>query len=169
MISLITYIDNEDMIKDVENQQIPLAKTINNYWKPIITWSTATLLISQNGLFLSIGATAILVLLILYAVYLDVNEKRSLLTLYRKLSPQNQLLIKAISNIDNNNSTEAIVTEFQKLSSHSVTELYVTQKLKEAENTGLIKQTVKNLRDNPILVWKLQLPKKNSFKNIISS
>jgi len=164
MISLITYIGNEDMVKDAENQQIPVAKTINSYWQPLITWSAVSLAISQNSLILSSVTAAILVLLIIYTIYLDRNGKRSLLTLYHKLSTQDQLLIIAVNNVDNPSSTEAIAAEYQKLSSLSVTKQYVTQKLKEAENNGLVRQIVKNSQDNPILIWKSQLKNEAIFQ-----
>ncbi|MDR0797198.1 MAG: exosortase/archaeosortase family protein, partial [Nitrososphaerota archaeon] len=115
MISLISYVANEDMAKDAENQQIPVAKAINDYWQPLRTWSTITLMVSQNGLPLLTGVIILFILLILYTVYLDINEKNSLLGLYHKLSVQDQLLIKAINDVGNN-STEAIVVEYQKLS-----------------------------------------------------
>jgi exosortase/archaeosortase family protein len=168
MISLIAYLDNADMIDSAENQQIPIAKAINSHWQPLKTWSAVTLIISQNGLALSLSVATVLILLIIYAIYLDKKEKNSLLTLYRKLSTQDQLLIKAINNAGKSPSTKAIVAEFQKLSTISVTEYFVIQKLKEAENNGLITQNIKNSQDNPILVWKLQLPKTPNFFNTTS-
>jgi exosortase len=159
MISLIVYLDGPDEITEAQSQQVPIAKAINSHWQPLKTWSTVTLTLSQNGLVFSSVAAAVLVLLVLYAAYLNIQEKRSLLTLYRKLSTQDQLLIKAIGNTANDSSMEAITAEFQKLSPVPATEPYVSQKLKEAENHGLVKRILKNCRDNPILVWRTQLPK----------
>jgi exosortase/archaeosortase family protein len=163
MMSLIMYPKDGQSIQECENQELPIAQAINNYWQPIKTWTTVSLAISQNGLALSTGASAIFLIIILYAFYLNRKEKLSLLTLYGKLSTQDQLLIKAIDNIDNKNSTQAIASEFQKLSSTSTSEAYVSQKLEEAEKTGLIKKIIKNNRDTPVLVWKTELPKRTSF------
>ncbi|MDR0797201.1 MAG: hypothetical protein LBE70_00560, partial [Nitrososphaerota archaeon] len=121
------------------------------------TWSAITLVISQNGLVLSSGAAAVLIIIFLYAVYLDMNEKRSLLTLYRKLPSQDQLLIQAINNAGKSASTKDITIEFQKLSTLPITEQHVTQKLKEAETHGLITQIINNSQDTPVLTWKIQL------------
>lgn len=162
MISLVAYVSDANMLEDVENQQVHIAQAINSHWQPLKTWSAVTLIISQNGLVLSSCAAVFFILIVLYAVYLNVNEKRSLLILYRKLSAQDQLLIKTVSNIGDS-SFKGIVAEFQKLSPLPVTELYVTQKLKEAENNGLITRVIKNLRDNPVLIWKSRLSNSTGF------
>ncbi|MBE3116916.1 exosortase/archaeosortase family protein [Candidatus Bathyarchaeota archaeon] len=162
MISIIMYPSSPQGVSEAEAQELPIANAINNYWQPIQTWSTIALAISQNGLALSTGATAILVLLILYAAYLDRKEKLALLNLYRKLPTQNQLIIKAVTNAKNINkpTTQAITLEYQKLSQTPTTETWITQKLNEAENIGLIKKILINKDDNPALAWKNQIPQK---------
>ncbi|MDR1992699.1 MAG: exosortase/archaeosortase family protein [Nitrososphaerota archaeon] len=163
MISLITYMDNVVTFDDIENQHISIAKAINSYWQPLKSWSSVTLVISQNGFVLSLGVVVILVLFVLYVIFLDGKEKRSLLTFYRKLSVQDQLLIKALSNACMSSSTDVVTAEFQKLSTLPVTEPYVIQKLNEAKANGLIVESIKNLHDTPVLVWKIQLPKATTF------
>jgi hypothetical protein len=147
------------------SKELPIANGINSYWEPIQTWTTIALSISQNGLALSASATAILVLLILYAAYLDRKEKRALLNLYRKLPSQDQLIMKAVTNAKNmhNPTTQAITLEFQKLSPTPTSETWVAQKLDEAENEGLIKKILINKDDNPALAWKNQIPQKTSL------
>ena len=120
MISLIMYPSSPQNVSQAEAQELPVANAINNYWQPIQTWSTIALGISQNGFALSAGATAILVFLILYAVYLNRKEKLALLNLYLKLPSQDQLVMKAVTNAENmhNPTTQAITLEFQKLVSN---------------------------------------------------
>ncbi len=144
MISLIVYPSSNQSISDAEAQLLPIANAINNYWNPIQTWSTIALSISQNGLAFSAGATAILVLLIIYAVYLDRKEKLFLLNHYQKLSTPNQLIIKAVTNAQKqgNPTTEGIITELQKLTQTTVDKTWLTEKLTEAQNAELIKQTL---------------------------
>jgi hypothetical protein len=76
---------------------------------------------------LSAAATVIFAMLIVYAMYLDRREKLTLLTLLRKLPAQDQLLVKAIENIKKpqNVTTQAITTEFQKLSATPISEAFV--------------------------------------------
>ncbi len=167
MISLVMYPSSPQNVSQAENQELPIANAINNYWQPIQTWTTIALGISQNGLALSAGATAILVLLILYAVYLDRKEKLALLNLYLKLPSQDQLIMKAVTNAKNmyNPTTQAITLEFQKLAQTPPSETWVAQKLDEAENAGLIKKILINKNDNPALAWKNQIPEKTSLFN----
>ncbi len=43
MISLIMYPTSNQTVADDENQEMPIAREINNYWQPIRTWSVITL------------------------------------------------------------------------------------------------------------------------------
>jgi exosortase len=153
MISLIAYPSKGQSLPKVENDELPVAQAINSYWQPIQTWTTIALALSQNGLALSGGAAAIFVLLVLYEVYTNRREKHALQTLYKKLSAQDQLLIKAVNNVKNA-TTQAVTMEFQKLSSIPVSESYITLKLNEAEKAGLIKKALVSENDNPFLIWK---------------
>ena len=160
MISLIAYPSKGQSVSQVENDELPVAQDINNYWQPIQTWTTIALALSQNGLALSGGAAAIFVLLAFYEVYLDRREKHALLIMYKKLSAQDQLLIKAVNNLKNA-TTQAVTNEFQKLSSTSISESYIAQKLDEAEKAGLIKKSLISQKDCPFLIWKNQASKKS--------
>ena len=64
-----------------------------------------------------------------------------------------------------NPTTQAITLEYQKLSKTHTSETWITQKLGEAENIGLIKKILINKDDNPALAWKSQIPQKNSLLN----
>jgi hypothetical protein len=43
---------------------MPIAKSVNDYWEPIKTWTTIALTISQNGLAFSALSAALLVVLL---------------------------------------------------------------------------------------------------------
>ena len=159
------YPSSPQGVLDAEAQELPVAQAINDYWAPIQTWSTIALAISQNGLALSAGATTILVLLILYALYIDRKEKLGLLNLYRKLPTQDQLLIKAVANTQKQGNTtiEGIIAELQNLTSTTVDKAWLIEKLAEAQNAGLIKEAIANKNDEPIIQWKNQVPSKPSI------
>ncbi len=161
MMSLVMYPSSNE-IEQSEAIEMPIAKAINEYWQPIKTWSTVSLAISENGLSLSMGAAAVLVALIIYALYLNRKEKLSLLTLYRKLPTQNQQLIQAVGT-SKALSTQAVTTEFQKLSGASASEESILEKLNEAEAAGLVKKSLRNNRDNPGMLWQSRVPKKRFF------
>jgi exosortase/archaeosortase family protein len=167
MISLVMYPSSPQGVSDAEAQELPIANAINSYWEPIQTWSAVALRISQNGLVLSAGASVILVLFVLYAVYLDTEGKLSQLNRYRKLPSQDQLIINAVTNAKNMQTptTQAIALEFQKLSQTPTSETWMAQKLGEAENIGLIKKILVNNADIPALAWNSQVPEKTSRFN----
>lgn len=161
MISLIIYPLSPQTISQAEAQELPFANAINNFWKPIQTWSAFTLSISQNGFVLAAAATAILVFLILCEIYLGRKEKLALLNLYRKLSPQDQLVMKAVNNAQNihNPTTQGVTLELQKLLAQpTASESWVAEKLAEAESAGLIKKILVNMDDTPAFAWKNQMP-----------
>ena len=165
MMSIIMYPSTNQTVQDAEEQQLPIATAINNYWEPIKTWTAVALAISQNGIALSAAATILLALLIFYTLFLDRQEKRSLLTLYKKLPTQSQLVTTAIDNLKDakDRSTSAVIDQYQKLSSTAASEAFIIDKLNEAQKAGLVKQTLTNKEDNPYISWKNQLPAKNKL------
>ena len=168
MISLIMYPPSPQNVSDYENQQLPIAQAITNYWQPIQTWSTVALAISQNGLALSAGATTMLVLLIIYALYLNRKEKLGLLNLYRKLPTQNQLLITAVANAQKQGTTtiDGIAEELDKLTTTQTDRAWLKEKLAEAEDTGLIEKALVNREDQPSLAWRSRTPQNNHHSSI---
>ncbi|MGA2681025.1 MAG: exosortase/archaeosortase family protein [Candidatus Bathyarchaeia archaeon] len=159
MISIVMYPSSPQNLMGAEAQELRFANAIINYWAPIQTWSPIALAISQNGLALSAIAAAILFLLMIYGLYLDRKEKCALLNLYQKLPPQDQLMIKAVTNAKKNHNptTQFITLEFQKLSKTSASETWIAQKLSETEDVGLISKTLTNKDDTPTLAWKSQI------------
>lgn len=166
-MSLVAYIASSENVSQTENELLPIATAINEYWQPIGTWSAIALIISQNGLLLSIATTALLVALILYRIFLNRQEKLLLQRLYDKLSAQDQLLIKTVNNAakQGNSTTLNITNQFQKLTetSNSETETWVNVKLQEVEAAGLIEKNIANKNDIPTINWKSRLPDKAPF------
>jgi len=160
MISLITYPSSPQNVTQAENQELPIANAINNYWAPIQTWSVVALAISQNGFALSIVASVILAVLIFYAVFLDKREKTQLRNMFRKLPEKNKTLITAVDNAQKEGtpSTQGIINQLQKLTNAIVDKGWLIEKLNEAQNAGLIKQAIANDNDEPTIQWKNQIP-----------
>jgi exosortase len=163
MMSIIMYPDSNEKVASCETQMLPVAHAINDFWQPIKTWAAVALVISQNGLALSAGAIAILLAIIFYAFYLSRQERMSLLTLYKKLPAQDQLLVKAVQNAQTQKSTLAIAEEYSKLSSTAITEEEMQEKLSAAQRAGLVTQAVVSRNDVPVLVWRVRLPKSSGF------
>lgn len=162
-LSLVVYPQSADNVTYDENLLLPIAQDINNYWQPIKTWTTVALTISQNGSILSEATIALLVAIAVYEVFLNRRDKASLLTLFNKLPKQNQLLIRAVANAQkiDHPTVGGIGEELRKLSNSPVDIQWVREKLGEAENSGLISETIANRNDEPCIKWNNQTPIQN--------
>jgi hypothetical protein len=160
MISLITYPSAPQNVTQAETQELPVADAIINYWLPIQTWSEVSLAISQNELALLTAASVIFVVLIFYAALVNKKEKTQLLTMFRKLPEQNKNLITAVDNAEKegNPTTQGINIELQKIIRTTVDNVWLTEKLNEAQNVGLIKKAIANNNDEPTIQWKNIVP-----------
>jgi hypothetical protein len=168
-MSLIIYPSENQTVAEAENQLLPLAIAINEYWQPIKTWTQITLVISQNGLSL-IGVTSIvLVALVFYRLLLNRKAKLSLLRLYGKLPEQGKLLVKAVQNAQNLGASNsmAVANEFRKLTETESSEAFVASKLEEAENAGLIRKVITSKNDVPTINWKSINFQKTGILNLI--
>jgi exosortase/archaeosortase family protein len=170
MISLISYPQSPQKVATAESQLLPFATAINDYWEPIKNWTPIILVLSQNGLVLSAATTALLIALLFYRFFLNRQDKASLLTLYTKLSERAQNLITAVKNAQKqkNPTTSGIAKELEKLTNKPVDLTWLTEKLEETQNTGLIKKQLTNKNDAPAIAWKNQVPDRTpTFKKLI--
>ncbi len=167
-IRIVIYPKSTDEITQSEVILLPIAKSINDYWAPIKTWTTIALTISQNGLALSATSIAILIALIVYQLILIQQEKASLLTLYNKLPTNNQQLIKAVQSAkkQGNPTIEGIANQLTKQTKSQIYQKQLKQDLEEAERVGLIKGILINQEDKPAIAWKSLLPEPNIFTSI---
>ena len=165
MISLIMYPTSNQTVADDENQEMPIAREINNYWQPIRTWSVITLALSQNGLALSVAASVVFGVLVVYEAFLVRKEKKLLLNLYGKLSMQNKNIVQAVENARKQgpSTVDAVLVELQKLPDPTTDKTLLNQKLVEAENAGLVERAIANKDDEPVISWKSQVPSQKPF------
>jgi hypothetical protein len=147
---------------------LPIAKEINDYWQPIKTWTTIALTISQNGLALSAATIILLVAFIIYRLFLNLQEKSSLLTLYNKLPTKNQLLLNAVQNAKKQGTPtiHGIANELEKQTSTPVDVEQLKDDLQEAQKVGLIENALVNDADKPMLAWRSLLPKHHRLNSL---
>ena len=160
MMSLVQYPTADQNVSQVEASLFPVAQEVNSYWQPIRTWTTVALALSQNGLALSAAATVMLIALLVYGMFLNYQDKASLLKLYRKLPKETQTLIKAITNAQRqkNPTTQGVADELSKLTKPPPHQVWLNRKLSELQNVGLIKKAIANKNDEPAIQWKNQVP-----------
>jgi exosortase/archaeosortase family protein len=168
-MSLVVYPQSSAEVAQSENLLLPIANAINNYWQPIKTWSTIALSISQNGLALSAATIAMLIAILIYNIFLNYQNKASLLKLYRKLPEETQALTRAVTNSqeEGNPTTQGIADELYKLIKIKVNQEWLKGKLEELQMVGLINRAIVNKNDEPAIHWKNELPQSHgSFKQL---
>jgi len=158
-ISFISFADKSEDIPAVEKQLLSFAEPTVNYWQPIKRWSQLALLISQNGNILSaITATSIATVLT-YQIIKGRMKKKSNLRIYNRLaSEEERLILQAVHQARKTKpSADTIATYYQELSGRRIEIDALVQKLKEAEEAGLIRAEIDVSGDEPIVVWKSQI------------
>jgi hypothetical protein len=166
-LSLVTYPKSTSDVPASESLLLPIAKEVNDYWQPIKSSTTIALTISQNGLALSAATTILLVAFIIYRLFLNLQEKSSLLTLYNKLPTKNQLLLKAVQNAKKQGppTTRGIIDELEKQTRKPVNVELLKEELQEAQKVGLIENALVNREDKPTFAWRSLLPKQGKLRS----
>jgi hypothetical protein len=167
-LSLVIYPKSASDVPASESLLLPIAKEVNDYWQPIKTWTTIALTISQNGLALSAATTILLVAFIIYRLFLNLQEKSSLLTLYNKLPTKNQLLLEAVQNAKKQGTPtiRGIADELEKQKNTIVDVEQLKEELQEAQKIGLIENDLVNREDKPTLAWRSLLPKHSRLSSL---
>lgn len=155
-LSLITFLENPARIPESEDSLLPFANAIANHWQPIKTWSQISLTISQNGALLIAATTTILAALLTYQTLQNWQTKRSNQKAYQKLSETAQQILQAVHKTQNNqnSTTNQIAETYQQLTGKPIQLDVLHQKLTNAKEIGLTKQTITNKNDHPVLMWR---------------
>jgi exosortase len=160
-ISLIAFAKNPDNILQTEKILLPFGKAIANYWQPIKTWSKIALLISQNGIILTGVTITLLITFLTYQLIKNHTRKKTNLKIYNKLTiPEEKHILKAAHQTSQTDipTTNAIASQYKKISGKNIKIQLLFQKLQDAENLGLIKRDIISQKDEPKVIWKSQLP-----------
>ena len=154
-ISLVLYPSTSADVPRAEDQLLPFAKMINNYWQPIKTWGVVTLVLSSNGLTLLAATIGALIALLFYYGISNRRDEFALLVLQRKLPNQDKQLIEAVNQAQKsgNPSTAEVAKQLQMLTKNPDAES-LPQKLLKAEKAGLIRRIINNVNDEPAVQWK---------------
>jgi exosortase len=158
-ISLIAYPNKPQEVADSENQLLSVAVAIANYWEPIKTWTQIALAISQNGPALAMATTILLAITVTYQLFINRQEKKSGMRLYKKLPTQQIQLIQAVKLTSKEAvaTPNSIATHLLELTGEPVDATTLTKRLVDAESAHLIERKIGNRNDEPIIRWKSQI------------
>jgi hypothetical protein len=101
-------------------------------------------------------------------MFLNQQEKTSLLTLYNKLPTKTQLLIKAVTYAKKQGTptTDGIANELNKLTNTPTDTVVLNEELQEAEKVGLIERRLVNKEDKPAFAWRSLVPEQSKFRSL---
>jgi len=119
--------------------------------KPTHNTSLKPILIFSLPLFLSN-----LTLLILVQIFLSLKTNHANQKAYQKLPPKDQQILQTVkaANRHHKGTTQDIASTYEKLHDEPLTLSSLHETLSTLQDVGLIKQTITNHNDQPILTWK---------------
>jgi exosortase len=158
-LSLVMYPSRTEAAQKTEEELLTFAKAIVNYWEPIKTWSNIMLPISKIGNMLFIIPTITLLSLAIYQILKEKSRKQNNLKVYDKLAEENKTIINALQQAEIESTLLKISDAYENISGKSINQKSLLEKLLKLQKVGLIKQAIKSDEDNPILEWKIILPK----------
>jgi exosortase/archaeosortase family protein len=155
-ISLVTFPETPENLPTMENEILPIAEAIANYWQPIKTWALVSMIISQNGLNLALGTTAFLIATVDTYFFERRTQEKTQMDAYRKLATKDQQLVDTIRKIQQTtpSTVEEIRNTYEGTTKTEVTTEQLEQKLAELSKIGVVKNVIGNDRDEPIKTWK---------------
>lgn len=166
-ISFIAFSNSSNEIPSIENQLLPFGKNMIEHWVPIKSWSLVALLISQNAVLLMVMNATPLALILAYQA--NRKQKRKNLTLKtfsRLISGQEKLLLDSIHKTAETQAAtgNAISQAYKEIGGKNLEPKALHEELTHAEEAGLIRRDIGNRDDEPILVWKTEMPYSRSSK-----
>jgi exosortase/archaeosortase family protein len=155
-ISLIAFPETPENTPNIENEILPIAEAIANYWQPIKTWAQISMFISQNGMNVAFTTTALTFATAIVYLYEKRRQERTRTSGYKKLAFRDQQLIDAIRRTQEKNpaTVERIKEAYQATSKTESSTEQLEQKLAELSKIGVVKVATDGNRDEPIKAWK---------------
>jgi exosortase len=158
-ISLIAYPNTPQDVATVENELLPFATAIVNYWQPIKMWAAIGITLSNNGITLAEITIALLAAIIVFYTFKTMKQRRANARVYQKLSLQNRQIIDTVAETEKTKkpTLQAIADTFRRKIGLQIEEKDLLQKLSETEKTGVIESVTANVQDEPTRAWKTKM------------
>ena len=166
-ISLIGYPNTPQNVTDMEDELLPFATAIVNYWQPIKMWTAIAITLSRNGITLAEITIALLVAIIVFYTFETIRQRGANAVAYQKLSSENKQIIDTIAETEKNTKStlRAIADTYESKTGLKIDEKDLLQKLSETERTGIIESATANIQDEPIRTWKTKMTTTKSHQH----
>jgi hypothetical protein len=152
-ISLITFPTTTKDILASEDELLPFAQAIADYWQPLKTWTPIALTLSQNGLSFTMVTAALLFATVIINIYEKRRGRNAKTRAYQKLSKTDQQLMDAIQKTEKPTLT-SIGSTYESITHGKANPETLYQELERAERAGLISREIISQQDEPMQVWK---------------
>ena len=155
-ISVIQYTYNPEEYRNIEEELLPVAKAIANYWQPITNWSWISITIAKNGPTMITTSAALLIGVLTTTLYLETKKKNNAKHIYSQISdPEDRNIIDSIKVLEKEIATETkIASKYKEITGKNINPDILYNKLIEAEESNIIKRKIININDEPYLTWK---------------
>jgi exosortase len=158
-ISLIEFTYKPQEYGAIEDELLPVAKSIANYWKPIEEWSWLALFLARDSPTLMAATGALLLGVTLYYLYLKRIRRRRALYVYNKISDSEDLkILDALGTLEKSPVTISdIASKYKDNTGKDINQEMLHLKLIKAEERGIVERKIININDEPYITWKLNI------------
>ena len=158
--SLITIITPEDCMK-AKSLLAPLGQEIVNKWQYTKSQSWIAPIVPEYGKTLMMTTVFCLgSVLALQAIQTRRKRRSNLVAFERLTSEREKLVLKAVYESDKTGKStlDKIAATYEKLTEEQIELDLLFETLSKAEKAGLVKRQLTSQEDEPILIWKSQMP-----------
>jgi len=158
-ISLVEYTAEPQEYRAAEDELLPVAVAIANYWKPIQEWSWFSLFLARDSPIIMGATGALLIGVMLYSVNLRRIEHGRALYVYSKITDAEDLqIMDALRNPEKGPVTLSyIASKINEKTGKNIDLEILQMKLIKAEEKGIVQRKILNINDNPYITWKLNI------------
>ncbi|MFX0133287.1 MAG: exosortase/archaeosortase family protein, partial [Candidatus Hodarchaeota archaeon] len=155
-ISVIEFTYDPKEYRTIEEELLPVAKAIANYWQPITNWSWISLTIAKNGPKLITITATLLIGFLAISLYLEIKKKINVKRIYSRISdPQDQNIIDSIKALKREIATETKISSmYKEITGEKIDLEILRNKLTVAEEINIINRKIININDEPYITWK---------------
>ena len=157
-LSIITYVNSRDAVVQAENMLLPFAENISAHWQPVQSWSPIILSFAQNGLlFISLFMFA-LIGLTGYALHSWIRKRQDAKRLLNRITdPVDKDIIATLGLFQEGSCEEKILEKYEEISGRTINMDTLTNKLRIAQEMGLVDRKIVKIYNFPHLIWKSNL------------
>lgn len=170
-MSLIGYPETPQNVTEMENELLPFATAIVNYWEPIRMWTSIAIFLSRNAFALAEVTSILLAATVVFYTFENLKQRRAAAVAYEKLSLNDKSVIDSIDETEKttNPTLQAIAKTFRGKTGQRIGKGDLLLILSGIEKAGIIRGAIASVQDEPTYVWKTNMTKKKSGDHMLKN